>query len=553
LAGIANRYQAEKIQSDFTLLTLFIILRFTKFQVFNYNPILMSSAEDLKKWVKTLTPAEKRFVTLIGRARAGNSSQLLDFFDWLNQAAEDEQAPANAAFTVNIPTLAVRLRELILDSLRLLGKDAGTDAVLRHSIDDVQILTGKKLYQPAIRLLRKAKKLAYECSRYTFILQCIEIEQKLLMTNLNEQPEKSLGDLRAEETAVLLKQQVLGELQYRHNELLVLAKHNPFSGNQNIIDRVVELADSPFAEEALASSNYTENALAVNIAGIRDLYLRNPEPAIERYRQLLNNWKQHPQWQADQPELLMTVCKYYQNVCFFSPVDPGMVHADLMALNGFDGLPADSLRTFRETLFHNKFILALNSANFEAIPALIIEIQEWLSAEKKYLSETQVLPFLCNFAVALFLAEDFVATEQLLISIQRMPNKNARTDIRDFAQLMLNVLYYELNDEAKSDSLLRSGKLYFSKKLTPGKFELIVLKHIGLLKNVTSAADKQEKMQQLLQELEKLPHRLAQTMPVLGLNEMKLWALARTQKRAIKAVFTDEVKKQRNQFYPVTL
>jgi hypothetical protein len=547
LAGIANRYQAEKIQSEFTLLTLFIILRFTKFQVFNYNPILMSPAEDLKKWVKTLTPAEKRFVTLIGKARAGAGSQLLDFFDWLNHSKEGEAIPHEAAFSVNVSTLAVRLRELILDSLRLLAKDAGTDAVLRHSLEDANILIGKKLYQPAVRLIRKSKKLAYECCRYTIILQCIEIELKLLMTNTTEQPEKSLEELRAEETEVLFKQQVLAELHYRHNALLELAKHNPFSRNPQIVDSVVQLANSPLVDDALTARCYTENALAVNITGIRDLYLRNPEPAIERYRQLLNTWKQETNWQADQPELLMTICKYYQNVCFFSPVDPGMVHADLMSLKGFDGLPADSLRTFRETLFHNKFILALNTANFEAIPALIFEIQEWLKAEEKYLSETQVLPFLCNFAVAQFLTEDFVAAEQLLISIQRMPNKNARTDIRDFAQLMLNVLYYELNDEAKSDSLLRSGKLHFSKKVTPGNFELIVLKYIGLLKNVNSAADKQEKMQQLFNELEKLPHGLAQTMPVLGLNEVKLWAIARTQKRAIKDVFADEVQKTAQQ------
>lgn len=513
----------------------------------------MSPAEDLKKWVKTLTPAEKRFVTLIGKARAGAGSQLLDFFDWLNHSKEGEAIPPGEAFSVNVSTLAVRLRELILDSLRLLAKDAGTDAVLRHSLEDANILIGKKLYQPAARLIRKSKKLAYECGRYTIILQCIEIELKLHMTNTTEQPEKSLGELRAEETEVLFKQQVLAELHYRHNALLELAKHNPFSRNPQIVDSVVQLANSPLVDDALTARSYTENALAVNITGIRDLYLRNPEPAIERYRQLLNTWKQETNWQADQPELLMTICKYYQNVCFFSPVDPGIVHTDLMSLKGFEGLPADSLRTFRETLFHNKFILALNRANFGAIPALILEIQEWLKAEEKYLSETQVLPFLCNFAVARFLTEDFVAAEQLFISIQRMPNKNARTDIRDFAQLMLNVLYYELNDETKSDSLLRSGKLHFSKKVTPGNFELIVLKYIGQLKNVNSVADKQEKMLQLLNELEKLPHGLTQKMPVLGLNEVKLWAVSRSQKRSLSEVFTDEVTKTAQPENPAAL
>ncbi len=508
----------------------------------------MSPAEDLKKWVKTLTPAEKRFVTLIGKARAGAGSQLLDFFDWLNHSKEGEAIPDGAAFAVNVPTLAIRLRELILDSLRLLEKDAGTDAILRHSLEDANILIGKKLYQPSTRLIRKSKKLAYECSRYTFILQCIEIELKLLLYNSTDQFEKSLGELRAEETEVLLKQQVLAELHYRHNALLELAKHNPFSRNHQIVDSVVQLANSPLVDDALTSKKYIENALAVNITGIRDLYLRNPEPAIERYRLLLNIWKQQTNWQADQPELLMTICKYYQNVCFFSPVDPGMVHTDLMSLNGFEGLPADSLRTFRETLFHNTFILALNTANFDIIPTLIAEIQDWLKSEESHLSETQVLPFLCNFAVAQFLAEDIQAAHQTLLSIQHLPNKKVRTDIRDFALLMLNIANYELNDESKSDSLLRSGKLHFSKKEKSSNFELIVLKHIELLNKAVSEVDKQEIFRILLNDLEKLPPGLTQKMPVLGLNEAKLWAVSRSQKRPLKQVFTDEVAKTAQQY-----
>ncbi|MGL5891456.1 MAG: hypothetical protein ACRC3B_16320, partial [Bacteroidia bacterium] len=266
----------------------------------------MSPAEDLKKWVKTLTSAEKRFVTLIGRARAGTGSQLLDFFDWLNQAGENERAPVNAAFTVNIPTLAVRLRELILDSLRLLAKDANTDAVLSHTLEDALILSRKKLHQPAARLLRKAKNLACETSRHAFAAQCIEVEMKLLRILPPDQLETKLAELRTEELAIQKKQQLLSELIFRHETLLALAKQFPFSVNPKIAERVVKLANYSF-DEAHDSVGYIENALTVNIAGIRDLYLRNPEPAIERYRQLLKNWQLHLDWQADQPELLMTV------------------------------------------------------------------------------------------------------------------------------------------------------------------------------------------------------------------------------------------------------
>src|SRR5687768_6319688 len=115
-------------------------------------------------------------MNLIGKARAGSGSQVLELFNWLNKSGDEETIPDKTTFRANLPTLVVRLREHMLDSLRLLHKESDINATLRTSLSDIAILQSKKLWTAAARQLRKTKKLAIETSRYTYVLQCIEAE-----------------------------------------------------------------------------------------------------------------------------------------------------------------------------------------------------------------------------------------------------------------------------------------------------------------------------------------------------------------------------------------
>jgi hypothetical protein len=504
---------------------------------------MSSINHELKKWVRSLTPSEKRFVNLIGKARAGSGSQSLELFEWLNKSGEGELIPAKASFRSNLPTLAVRLRELILDSLRLLHKDKDVNAGLRTSLDEIAILQNKRHYQAAGRQLRKTKKQAYEASRYTFVLQCIEAELIQAQQLPTDQAVSLLLELREEEQAVISKYKALCELWSRHDSVLALAQQFPFSRNPKIIEKLLELVDEAVIHEQLHPDLYLENALIVNTLGIRDLFLREPQIAIERYRRLLNKWKIKKEWQADQPGLLMTICKYYQNACFFSTVDPDIVHSDLLSLKSFEGLPVEELRTFRETMFHHKFILALNSGNPDIAISMIPEIEEWMKSEASCLSETQVLPFLCNFSVAEFLAENFVATNKLLTRILNLPNRKARVDIREFALVLQPVVHYELGNIRLNEYLTRSGKRHFSKNVTKRSFEMLVFNNIELLMQASEGRQKKTILQQFITELQMLNDKQFHAVPLLGLNEIYMWAVSRKNNFPLRQVFMEEVKK----------
>jgi hypothetical protein len=502
----------------------------------------MDSSEELKKWVESLTTAEKRFVKLQGKARAGSGSQLLDLFDWLNTSQAGDAVPAHAKFANNLPTLAIRLRELMLDSLRLLHKEDDLDAMLRAMIDEIAVLESKKLHHVSVRQLRKLKKMANESSRYPFLFLCFEKEFQSVHKLPPEKSEGRLRQLREEELDAFSKHQALRELHFRHNEILSVKNQFPFSRNPKIVKQINDLADAPVVKQCGKNSPYLENALAVNILGIRDLYNHKPDDAVIRYRQLLHEWQLHPKWQADQPALLLNICKQYQNVCFLSPVEQEQTRADLAFLHNFNGLPKEESLSFHEMLHHNQFLLALNTGRFDAVKPMIAEIDQWMQEKGALLSENQVLPFLCNFTVAEFLSGDFESAKKFITRILNRPNQKVRVDIREFALVLQTVLHYQLNNSSLNEYLTRAGKRHFSKNTIAIDFEMVVFRHIELLMRANTKKEKETIFNQLSQALENLSKTLPDSIPLLGLNEIFMWAESCSTGIPLEDVFIRRVK-----------
>lgn len=504
----------------------------------------MEPAEELKKWVKCLSTAEKRFIKLLGKARSGaNTSQQLELFDWLNKSDTNEAFPAKAKFLQNLPTVSNRLKDLILDGLRILHKENDTDALLRTTLDEIAILQQKKLNPIAIRQLKRAKKLALDSCRYGFVLQCIEWEQKIAQLLNAGDIGETLKKLHEEENLVLKKLTELRELQNRHDLLLALVRQFFYHRDAQVLQQVQDLSESEIVHRLSETGGYLEQALAVNLLGMKNLYERKPQEALLRYQKLLQKWKANPEWQTDQTSLLLNICKFYQSACFYSPVNWKEAKEYIAMVNDFKGLSPDANRDFQRMLYHNQFTLALNTGNFDSVKTLIPEIDQWLLREAKYFTEIQTLPFLCNFAVAEFLSGNFSSANKIVIRILNMPNKKARKDIREFALVLQAVLQFELVNTGLNEYLTRAGKRHFSKTSFEINFELAVFKHLEVLVRKESPGLMKQSLNKLISELDALAAQLPDGIPLLGLNEIRIWAESKLTGQSLREIFLQEVRK----------
>lgn len=504
----------------------------------------METFEELKNWVDSLSVAEKRFVKLLGKARAGTGeSQQLKLLDWLNRTQDHGQESENQEFRKNLPTVSMRLKDLILDSLRLMHKEDNTEAMLRTTLDEIAVLHLKKLHRTVTKQLRRTKKLAMDTSRYSYAFQCIEWERKIAQLASTGNTQEVLESLRKEEIAILKMMSDLCDLQHRHDTVLAIMRQSLFRRDPKKAEEINALANPEVIHLLCASNGYVERALAINILGLRDLNERNSKEALLRYQGLLSEWRTKPVWQKDQSPLLLLICKLYQTACFFRPVNWEEAREYIEMAGNFKGLAQDDARDFKRMLYHNEFTLALNSSKLDVAKKLIPEIEQWIKQENAHLTEVQVLPFLCNFAVAEFLTENYAAANRFVLRILNMPNRNIRKDIRGFALVLQALIQFELKNTELNESLARAGKRQFDSDTLETNFELIVFRFLERAIRHDKQEDKSRLIDQLVQDLEKLQESVAGQIPILGLNEVHMWATSKQTGQPLCEVFLEVLRR----------
>ncbi len=500
----------------------------------------MEPLKDLRIWIESLSTAEKRFINILGNARAGRKgSQHLELFDWI-QKSDKGATPRKLTISKNLPTLIQRLKQLILDSLQIMKQGINIDRQLHIAIGEVIILIEKQLYSAALKKIKRAKKTAIETSRYLQAIQLNNYELQILQ--VQKASLTQLNQLYA--TAEQLNRQhlELQMLRHRHDTLQTHVRQL-FAPRTKADDAAIkQLCEGDLIVRFSKGGPYLENALATNILGIKNLLAHKPIVALKLYANLLQEWQFNPEWQLDQEKLLLMICKYYQGACFYGPLDWEASQRYLKLLPDFEAFPSKSKRGFQKMLYHNQFTLALNTGKFESAIKLIVEINQWIQKEATDLKANEVLPFLHNFAVAQFLADDFAAANHFVQRILNFPHRKIREDIRDFALVLQAVLQYEMGDASLNEYLTRAGKRRFKKNAYELEFELLVFQFLEKAIREPERSKFQLLAEQFAQEIAKLSAQRQQTVPLLGLMEISLWAQSKLDNCSLNEVFLKAVQ-----------
>jgi hypothetical protein len=438
----------------------------------------LETLEELKKWMATLSMAEKRFVKLLGKARAGTAeSQQLELFDWLNLRDNRKRSLASAKFMHNLPTVANRLKDLILDSLRLLYKENGIDAQLRTTLDELAILMERRLYHIVGRQVRRCKAEALGHCRYTLALQCIEYELRLVEAMQSSDAIAQLAKLHAEELDITQKVMDLQRVRQLHDYLVARTKQS-FPRDPETLCELRALGKNKRLIQLSLEGAYLEQALAVNVLGMKDLCEGEPRLALERYERLLDRWSTQPAWQLDQSKLLLLICSQYQIASFTTAINTAQTAHYLSKLPDFKVLAPAFKLDFERTLYRNQLALSLNKGDFGTVNALVAEIDGWLLQNAADLTGPRVLVFLHNLAIAEFLQGRSAAANRFAHRILNFEDRKAKTDLRHFAQLLQPILQQDLGDQALADYQIRAAKRFFQKQAETKEFELAVLSRV---------------------------------------------------------------------------
>ncbi|WP_235298791.1 hypothetical protein [Portibacter marinus] len=142
----------------------------------------ISQSDQLFKLVKSLTKSEKRNFTLYAkRIQDSDDLKFLQLFDLIDKMDQyDEKivySKIKGLKKSQYSNLKRHLYKQILISLRLIHINRKIHIEIREHLDFAQILYDKGLYLQALKILQRAKKMAYKVSNEILILEIIEFEK----------------------------------------------------------------------------------------------------------------------------------------------------------------------------------------------------------------------------------------------------------------------------------------------------------------------------------------------------------------------------------------
>ncbi len=142
------------------------------------------STDHLVKLISRMSPAEKRqFKIHASRKGVKNDLLFLNLFDVLDKSKTYDERKILAKIPqlkkAQLPNLKSHLYKQLLSSLRLQKRNTHSSIAIREQIDYALVLHSKGLYNAALDVLEKAKKLATDSERSLSMLAALEIEKHI--------------------------------------------------------------------------------------------------------------------------------------------------------------------------------------------------------------------------------------------------------------------------------------------------------------------------------------------------------------------------------------
>jgi len=141
---------------------------------------MKTPSDDIFQLIHAMSAAEKRYFKIHFSSEKSLITELFNFLNGMKKYNEDEVKEnfKDTKLSKNLKVYKIMLIELLLKSLSSFRYKKSINSTIRQSIEEVEILTEKSLYQQAHKKLQKAKKLCYKHEEYDQLISIINLEYR---------------------------------------------------------------------------------------------------------------------------------------------------------------------------------------------------------------------------------------------------------------------------------------------------------------------------------------------------------------------------------------
>ncbi|PCJ25030.1 MAG: hypothetical protein COA97_08620 [Flavobacteriales bacterium] len=458
----------------------------------------MKPSAELFQLIKSLSKSEKRYFKLSSSLQSGEKNYM-KLFDAIECQKEYNETALKIKFKKetfinHLPSEKNHLYNLILKSLRGFYADKSAAAILQEQLRNIELLFDKALYKECSKIIRKAKKMAYDYEKYYFLLDLIDWEKILVEEEyLRGMFDKDLTKLVEEESECLEKLRNLAEYQMLYSKINFAFRTGGYARSdeeQLIVDEIANYHLIKGKNTALTTKAATA---CYYIKGLCATTKRNLDETYTNFMKVVTIMEDNPMIMKELPKRYV---KALNNVMFaymdFKDWDNCFLMIEkLKGLEKKRGFESTDVQLKIFTFPHNaELLVCINKGAFsKAIAKVIPEILKGIEQYDGKINNEEVMLFYYNISRAYFGGGDYKSALKYINLVLNDSESGLREDVYAFARLVNLIIHYELGNYDLLDYTVKSTKRFVTKSRKNYKFETIFLKDFKkLLKNKNSEA-----------------------------------------------------------------
>lgn len=457
---------------------------------------MKTSSTDLFFLIKSLSKSERAYFKKYAKRYSDEDTLSLKLFEEIEKQAEKEidynedliREKLNKMQSVNQLSVAKNyLYDLVLKSLLTAQSEKSLDDKLDKYIAQAELLMNKTLFEQSMKMLKKAKKIAYEYENYTKVYTILQIEKNLFFEKVYPNIEKLQNDIFEEELHCLNTLKRKSEIQNLSSQITSLMINNGLLQDEKELKKAKAIMSHPLLQKMDDKESYTFKVFFYHIHTTYNSITTNFEKTFVYMKRFLEMVESYP-WQIERKAtnllnvsynmmVVCTYCKKYDE--FFYYLERFRTIPDRYKI-----LNTEYVKSYMFLSFKLEIIVFYETGQFENGVSLAESLERKIEAQRAKIRGTEIMQIYFFISCCYFGTGDFKNALKWINKLINMGEPGQRKDLYIQAKLFNLVIHYELGNKEHLDYIIKTTYKFIKDRKKLNDFEKALFRFFNEINDI---------------------------------------------------------------------
>ena len=429
---------------------------------------MKTSSSDLYFLIKSLSKAERAYFKKYAKRYSDEDTLSLKLFEEIEKQIDKGTEYSEDVIVKkldriqNLNQFSVAknyLHDLVLRCLLTARSEKSLDDKLDKYLSQAELLMDKTLFEQSMKVLKKAKKIAYEYENYIKLYNILQLEKNLIFEKIYPNVEEILNNIFKEEIFCLDTLKRKSQIQNLSAQMTALMMNNGLLQGEKDLKKAKEIMTNPLLQKLDDKDSYTFKVFFYHIHTTYNTLTANFEKNFDYMKRFLEMIESNPQQITRKATNLLHVSFNMMTACtYIKKYDEFFYY-----LERFRTIPerhkilnTDYVKYLLFQAFKLELIVFYETGQFENGVALAESIEKKIESYRTKIRDTEILQYYFFISCVYFGTGDFKNALKWINKIINLPEPDQRKDLYLHSKLFNLVIHSELGNKEHLDYIVKS-------------------------------------------------------------------------------------------------